>query len=243
MPTTDTRTGNDPAPDETQPHIGTLNEGSLHAALKQHYSQPGDELEVPMEGFVIDIVRSAGQSDELLIEIQTGAFGAMGNKMDRLLAERTMLLVYPIAVETILHKPGARPRRSPKRGSIYSLFDELVSIPTLLDHPNLELEVVLVRVAKKQVFDPKARRGRGGFRTIDRSLEEILETHRFDSLKDLLQLLPSGLPEVFTTADLAGSKKMTRDAAQRLAYCFKAAGLITQVDRTKAGIHYRITAS
>ncbi len=243
MPTSDTRAGSNPAPDETQPHIGTLNEGSLHAALKQHYSQTGDQFEVPMEGFVIDIVRSAGQSDELLIEIQTGAFGAMGNKMDRLLAERTMLLVHPIAVETILHKPGARPRRSPKRGSIYSLFDELVSMPTLLDHPNLELEVVLVRVAKKQVFDAKARRGRGGFRTIDRSLEEILETRRFSTLEDLLQLLPSGLPEVFTTADLAQGKQMTRDAAQRLAYCFKAAGLIQQVNRTKAGIHYRLGSS
>ena len=25
-----------------QPHIGTLNEGSLHADLKQHYLEPGD---------------------------------------------------------------------------------------------------------------------------------------------------------------------------------------------------------
>ncbi len=233
----------EPGPGLSQPHIGTLNEGSLHAALKQHYSQPGDEFEVPMEGFVIDIVRSAGQHDELLIEVQTGSFGAMGNKMDRLLAERTMLLVYPIAVETVLHKPGARPRKSPKRGTIYSLFDELVSIPTLLDHPNLELEVVLVRVAKKQTFDPKARRGRGGFRTVDRSLEEILETHRFRLLEDLLQLMPPGLPDVFTTADLSQTRLMTRDAAQRLAYCFKAAGLVEQVDRTKAGIHYRMAQS
>ncbi len=223
------------------PHIGTLNEGSLHAALKQIYSEPGDAFEVPMEGFVIDIVRDAGLPSELLVEIQTGAFGAMGNKMDRLLAERRMLLVHPIALETVLHKPGAKPRRSPKRGSIYSLFDELVSIPTLLDHPNLELEVVLVRVAKTQVHDARARRGRGGFRTVDRTLEAIIETRRFRTLEDLLELLPPALPPTFTTADLTSSGILSRDAAQRLAYCFRAAGLIKQVDRTKAGIHYQLS--
>ena len=57
----------------SEPHIGTLNEGSLHAALKQVYAEPGDTFEVPLDRFVIDISR-----DELLIEIQTGSFAAMG---------------------------------------------------------------------------------------------------------------------------------------------------------------------
>ena len=38
--------------------IGTLNEGSLHAALKELYAQPGDQFEVPLDRFVIDIKRS-----------------------------------------------------------------------------------------------------------------------------------------------------------------------------------------
>ena len=224
------------------PRIGTLNESSLHSQLKAHYQRAGDALEVPVAGFVVDIVRAANEPDELLIEIQTAAFGAMGNKLDQLLDGRRMLLVHPIAVETRLIKPGARARRSPKRGSIYALFEELVSIPTLLDHPNLSLEVVLLRVAKVQVEDPKARRGRGGFRTVDRSVDEILSTHRFESAEDLLRLLPDDLPSTFTTADLASSGLMNRDAARRLAYCFKAIGLIESTGRTRTGYHYRLTA-
>jgi hypothetical protein len=196
-----------------------------------------------MEGFVIDIVRAQGQPEELLIEIQTGSFGAMANKFDRLLSERRMLLVYPIATESVLYKPGARPRRSPKRGSLYSLFDELVSIPTLLDHPNLEIEVLLVKVGKHQIKDPTVRRGRGGFRTVDRTLEAVLETHRFRTIRDLLRLLPPGLPTSFTTADLAATGLVTRDQAQRLAYCFKACGLIEPIDRTRAGYRYRLSPS
>jgi hypothetical protein len=219
----------------SEPHIGTLNEGSLHAALKADYALPGDEFEVPLDGFVIDIRRP-----DLLIEIQTGSFAAMGNKLDRLLGEHRMLLVYPIAVETYLEKPGAKPRKSPTRGSIYDLFEELVSIPTLLDHPNLSLEVALVSVSKVQVPDPSVRRGRGGFRTTDRVLREIIERRRFDQSVDLLELVPDDLPATFTTADLAGHAGVDRDVAQRMAYCLRPLGLFNERGRSKVGIEYSL---
>lgn len=221
---------------EPEPHIGTLNEGSLHAALKDDYAQPGDRFEVPLNGFVIDIRR-----EDLLIEIQTGSFAAMGKKLDRLLPEHRMLLVHPIAAETYLQKPGANPRKSPKKGSVYSVFEELVSIPTLLDHPNLTLDVVLVSVTKVQIADPKARRGRGGFRTTDRVLRDIIERHRFEQSTDLLRLVPAGLPEVFTTADLAAAAGVGRDVAQRIAYCLRPLELFIEQGRSKAGIHYSLS--
>ena len=220
-----------------EPHIGTLNEGSLHAALKDHYAQPGDRFEVPLERFVIDIWRP-----DLLIEIQTGSFAAMGNKLDRLLSEHRMLLVHPIAVASWLQRPGAKPRKSPKRASVMSVFEQLVSIPTLLDHPNLTLDVVLCSVTKVQVEDPKARRGRGGYRTADRVLREIHEVHRFQSPADLMRLVPEGLPDRFTTADLASLGKFSRDDAQRMAYCLRTLGLFVEHDRTKAGINYSLPA-
>jgi hypothetical protein len=224
-----------------EPHIGTLNEGSLHIAMKERYARPGDAFEVPVDGFVVDIVRGEGMPNELFIEIQTSSFGSMGSKLDRLLAEHRMLLVHPIAVRTTLERRDSARRRSPKRGSIYSLFDELVSIPTLLDHPNLELDVVLADVTKLQEPDPKARRGRGGWRTVDRHLDQVLEVHRFTEVTDLLQLLPTELPSPFTTADIARGASVHRDVAQKLAYCFRNAGLIDEVSRTRAGIEYRLS--
>jgi len=214
------------------PHIGTLNEGSLHAALKARYARPGDELEVPLEGFVIDIRRPG-----LLIEIQTSSFGAMGNKLDRLLAAHRMLLVHPIAVQTYLERPRQSTRKSPRRGSIYALFDELVSIPTLLDHPNLMLEVVLVSVTEVQRAG-RARRGRRRYHTVDRKLREVLDVHRFDDVGDLAALLPVDLPTRFTTADLAAAAGISRDLAQRMAFCLRALEIIIESDRTRAGIRY-----
>ncbi len=40
--------------------INTMRESSLHAAVKQWYAQPGDELEVTVDGFTIDLVRKGG---------------------------------------------------------------------------------------------------------------------------------------------------------------------------------------
>ena len=223
--------------DETDPAagIGTLNEGSLHAALKRLYSTPGDVFEVPRAGFVIDIVRDEDMPTERLIEIQTGSFGALGNKLDRLLNDHDILLVYPIAISTILDRSDRSARRSPKRGSIYQLLDELVSLPTMLDHPNLELDVVLHTEVRKQVHDPTLRRRRGGYRTVDRQLQEIVETRHFRSMDDLAQLAPADLPERFTTADIAERSDMSREAAQKLCYCLTAAGVYEVIDRTKAG--------
>ena len=45
--------------------INTYNEKSLHADLKQWYAQPADQLEVPVDGYVIDLVRG-----DLLVESQ-----------------------------------------------------------------------------------------------------------------------------------------------------------------------------
>ncbi len=216
--------------------IGTLNESSLHAQLKDLLAEDGDELEFALDGFVIDIRRG-----DLLIEIQTGSFAALGRKLDRLLADYRILLVHPVATATYLNRPPARPRRSPRRGTLHSVLDELVSIPTLLDHPNLELDVLLVSIDKHQRHDPTSRRGRGGWRTTDKTLRSVESRHRFCSTDDLVAMLPADLPSRFTTADIAATGEMGRDAAQKLTYCLRALERIELLDKTRSGFVYRRT--
>jgi len=59
--------------------IGTLNEGVLHAQLKDWYRRPGDRVEQLVDGFVVDLVRG-----ELLVEIQTGRFAPLRRKLEQL---------------------------------------------------------------------------------------------------------------------------------------------------------------
>ncbi|MDH3296206.1 MAG: hypothetical protein OER95_17950 [Acidimicrobiia bacterium] len=216
--------------------IGTLNESSLHAQIKELLVEPGDELEVPLNGFVIDIRRGG-----LLIEVQTQSFASMARKLDSLLDRYDIRIVHPIAVVTYLVRPNRSRRRSPKRGDLYSVLDELVSIPTLLDHPRLTLELILVDIDRHQVHDPKARRGRGGWRTIDKSIAAVHGHHRLGSSRDMLNLLPPGLPPVFTTADIADTGTTSRDGAQKLAYVLRSLGLIELIEADRRGYRYRLS--
>jgi len=50
-----------------------LREGPLHAAIKAMLAAPGDRLEVPVDRFVIDLIRADGE----LVEVQTGGFGPL----------------------------------------------------------------------------------------------------------------------------------------------------------------------
>lgn len=166
----------------------------------------------------------------------------MGSKLDRLLPEHPVRIVHPIAVETTLHKPGAKPRRSPKRGDVYALFDELVSVPTLLDHPHLSIEVILVAVDVDKVEDETLRRNRGGWRTTDRRLRAVVGRQRFDDVAALAGLVPDGLPPVFTTADLATAAAITRDRAQKMAYCLRDVGVFDVIRRSRRGYEYRLAS-
>ena len=223
---------------EDKPAIGTLNEGSLHSAMKILYTEPGDHLEVPIDGFVVDIWRNS-QKENVIIEIQTSSFGSMRKKLEALLENYVIKVVYPIAIETHLRKPGNKLRKSPKKGSIYTIFNELVSITGLLQEPNLSFDVVLTTVTKIQEYDPKLRRNRGGYRTVNTELKEILSTQHFDGITDFMQLLPSDLPNVFTTADIAASAQVPRQIAQQMAYCFRKTNVIEEIGSTRRGKEYK----
>jgi hypothetical protein len=219
--------------------IGSLNEKPLHAALKDWYRRGGDLVEVPTEGFVVDLVRAG-----VLIEIQTGNFAAMRRKFDRLLDGHSMRLIHPIAALKWIVKVDdegreVSRRRSPKRGIVADVCAQLVSFPTLLSHPNFVLEVLLTE--EEEVWRPDPTKGwrKGGFVIEERRLVGVLDSATFGSPRDLLALLPPGMPSPFTTKDLAGGLGRTRHLAQEVAYCLRESGAIRSVGRDRRGHLYR----
>ncbi len=222
----------------TSQQIGVLREQHLHAALKEWFREDGDLLEVGVGGFVIDLVRG-----DLLIEIQTRGFSSMRRKLDRLLDEHPFRLVHPIAAEKWIRKIDeagceVSRRRSPKRGIAADVGAELVSFPALLSHPNFTLEVLLVQEEEVRQPDPTAWR-RNGWKIVERRLVGLLERVVFSRPEDLVGLLPGGLPDPFTTADLASGLGRSRHLAQEVAYCLREAGVLAVAGRSKGGIEYR----
>ncbi len=220
--------------------IGSLNEKPLHASLKEWYRKDGDDVEVPVDGFVIDLV-----SDGLLIEIQTRGFSSMRRKFDQLLDSHRMRLVHPVpATKWIVkldeHGEQVSRRRSPKRGITADVCAELVSFPSLLSHPNFMLEVALVE--EEEVRRPDAKKGwrRGGYVIEERRLVLVSNTFAIGSPEELLDVLPANLPDPFTTADIASGLDRSRHLAQEVAYCLRVSGAVATVGRDRRGVLYRL---
>ncbi len=202
--------------------IGLLNEKPLHAALKAWYARPGDQVEVAVDGYVIDLVR-----DDLLIEIQTGNFAAIKAKLSKLVRTHRVRLLYPIAVEKWIVKRApddtgdVTRRKSPKQGRVEDLFWEMVRIPRLLVHENLALEVLLIREEELRRYDEKQNWRRRGWGTEERRLLEVVEQRVFAEPADWHALLPIGLGPSFTTQDLAQAAGIRPQLAQKMVYCLR----------------------
>ncbi len=74
----------------------------------------------------------------------------------------------------------------------------------------------------------------------DRRLRSVEERREFRTASDLLALLPEGLPDPFTTADVAEQGNVPRWLAQKMAYCLRKIGAITTVGQRGRTRYYRI---
>ena len=206
--------------------IGVLREGPLHAAIKAMLAGPGDRFEVPVGGFVIDLVRADGE----LVEVQTGGFSALGRKLDALLDEHRFRIVYPVAAERrIVRVDGdgeiSSVRRSPKRAGVVEVFDKLVAFPSLLTHPHLTIEVLLLCEDHVRGGRPE----RAGRRTRDpgeRRLIDVLDRVEVREPDDVLTMLPPLPSDPFSTRQLAAQLGCSVPLAQRTAYCLRMMGII-----------------
>ena len=219
--------------------IGLINEKPLHASLKQWYARPGDRFEVPVDGFVIDIVR-----DDLLIEIQTRNFASINSKLCKLTRSYEVRLVYPVVQEKWIVRSAtsggtAVRRKSPKRGRLEDLFWELVSIPQLLSNPNFSLEVLMISEEELRRYEGKRRWRRKGWVVEGRRLVEVLDRRLFGVSSDWLTFVPDGL-QSFTTKDLATLADTRRDLAQKMAYCLRHTKMIELIGRQGRANLYRV---
>ncbi len=216
-----------------------MNEKTLHETLKLWYAKPGDRLEVPVDGFVVDIVRG-----DLLIEIQTKNFGAIRRKLEKLIVHHSVRLVYPIPREKWIIKladNGNKPinrRKSPKQGVYEYVFDELVSLPKLLTNPNFSIELLLIQEEEARRYDGTYGWRRKGWVTQERRLLRVVDHWILQTPADMYAFIPPTLVEPFTTSDLAVAIGKPRRLTQKMVYCLRLMGCLNTVGKRANSILY-----
>ena len=206
--------------------IGTLREQQLHAGLKQWLALPGDSFEQKVDGYHIDIVRG-----DLLIEIQTGNFSMIRKKLAKLIENHPVLLVHPIPETKWIVRKTKRGRKlarrkSPKRGRVEHVFDELVYIPEIASHPNFQLQVLLTEQEEIWRDDGRGSWRRKHWSIADKVLLRVAGNVEFNTLNDYLSLIPSSLASPFTHRQLAEALGAPIWLSTRMSYCLRKMGAL-----------------
>lgn len=216
-------------------------ESSLHSSIKKWYFLEGDRIEAKVDDFIVDIVRG-----DLLIEIQTANFSAIKQKLRRLLKDHKVRLVHPIPKKKwIVHRSmsngGITGRRmSPKRGSLYDLFSELIRISDLFPIGNLSVEVLMIEVEEIWCNDGKGSWRRKGASIEDRKLISILESVMFENKMDFLRVLPKDLPNLFTNRNLAENLRISINQSRKMTYSLRKIGTIRDAGKNRNQMLFQV---
>jgi hypothetical protein len=221
--------------------FGSRRESSLHSSIKKWYFVEGDRIEAKVDDFIVDLVRG-----DLLIEIQTANFSAIKPKLRLLLKNHKVRLVYPISRKKwIVHRSMSNGeitgrRMSPKRGSLYDLFSELIRISDLFPIGNLSVEVLMIEVEEIWCNDGKGSWRRKGASIEDRKLISILESVMFENKMDFLRILPKDLPNPFTNRNLAENLRIPINQSRKMTYSLRKIGTIKDAGKNRNQMLFQV---
>jgi hypothetical protein len=224
--------------------IGSVNESSLHEALKNLYAAGGHAMESHLDGYIVDIA-----AEGIVIEIQTGGFSSVKDKIAALIPNHRVKLVYPLAVEKtiVVVDPETNEtlyrRKSPKRGGLVDVAGEILYIPRAILHPNFSLEVVLTREEEVRTADGKGSWRRRGMSIADRKLVGIIDRVLFERAADYLRLLPDNLPPSFTNRAAAAVMGLPVSKIARLTYSLRKLGMLEVTGREGNANVFSVAAS
>lgn len=196
---------------------------------------------------MVDSYRIDAISDRRLFEIQCASLSAIRDKVATLVEQYEVVVVKPLPVRTLItrmkYKAVIEQRYSPKRATIWDLFEDLVHFVKAFPHPNLELRVVSIEQEEIR-RPPKRKRWRGpNYRVEDRSLLEVVDETSFYEAADFAALLPEDLPEEFGTSELSDTAGIPRWLAQKVMYVLRECGAVDVTGKSGNAWRYRIASS
>lgn len=222
---------------KTQSSIGTYNERSMHAFLKQYIEPDTNCHEVPVGRFVADICNG-----EEIAEIQTSQVYRMRDKLSHFLEHSRVTLVCPLIRRhyTAKYHPETGEflsvRLTPRRGCPQDIAASLSPIRDLLPHENLRVWVPYLDVTDLRPFTEKGKRGK----KTDTIPRELVDAWYFTAPCDLLMLLPENLAEGFSTKDVALAARCRLESAQSLMTLLHHFELVTRTRQGSKGFAYTL---
>ncbi len=216
--------------DSGAPHIGTLREKRLHAAIKRYICPDESCHECPVGELILNVDAGKEQKkrrmvadilckDEI-VEVQTGGFFPLRDKVAWYLAHTPyrVTVVHPVAAVKYLSwiDPASGDilsrTRSPKRGRVKDIARELYWLSEFIGDPRFSVRILLLELEEYRMADGWGRDKKRGSSRYERFPTALLGDVTLASPADFaLYFLPTQLTEKniegrsspFTAADYA----------------------------------------
>jgi hypothetical protein len=205
------------------------------------YAGPGGKTEVTAGGYIADGIKANGE----YVEVQTGSFAPLKAKVKEFTAAGKVRIIYPVTVIKMIevYEPASSSvkgkktlsllyrRKSPKKGTLWNLFDALLHAPELPLIGGLSIEVALLEVLEKRVKDGKGSWRCKGISVIDRELAAWRESFLFGKPSDYLRFIPFKKKEEFTSALLARHADIDAGTAVKALYVLNKIGVVKRIGK------------
>ena len=221
--------------------IGTANETSLHAAVKNHIDPDPAHQEVRLGVHIADVFNENG-----VFEIQTRGFYKLRRKVEQLLAFAPVTVVYPAAAEKRIWwidpetgdctggRKGSRP------ATRFTLWHELPAFGDLFGSPDFSVRMLLLQIDEYRMLDGFGPRKKHRATHVDRVLREIRDDFTVCVPGDLGALIPAGLEEPFLSRDFARAARIPLSDAQGALTMLYRHGLVRRSPHGGRGYEYRL---
>ena len=209
--------------------IGTKQEKTIHQFLKYYICNDSNNHEIKIDSHIVDIL-----INDHIYEIQTQAFDRMRNKLNSLLANYKVTIVYPIMTNKTIYKIDEfgevqNIRKSPKKIEPMSIGFELYKIKDFLLHPNLSFKIVIFEGVEYQTTRiDKYKRTKNT--RIDQYPTNIINIIDILKPSDFSMLIPNDLG-IFKVVDFKKVSKLTGRKLSSAILAFKHLGVISIVGK------------
>ncbi len=237
---------------EALPHIGTLREKRLHAAIKTYLCADTACHERPV-ACITPAAEQAPQSKkrrmvadiytgEEIFEVQTGGFYPLREKLAWYLANTDcrVTVVHPIAavkyVSWINPADGAvtARNRAPKRGRVKDIARELYWLSDFIESPRFSIRILLIELEEYRMADGWGNHGKRGSTRYERFPTSLLGDVTLATPADYAAyFLPAALREsdaLFTAADYARATGIRGRATYSMLRLLCALGLAEEAE-------------
>lgn len=218
--------------------IGERSEHSLHRIIKYMLDPTSLNHEKKLSGKVVDVY-----FDNHIYEIQTKAFHNLRSKLETLLPNYCVTIVYPCIIKKTITKFSEDgvvlfSRKSPKKGKALNSLLELYRIKFFLDNPNLSIKIICLDVDEYQQVVPRSFKNRRGKIRIDQVPTKIVDIIDINKKEDYLKIIPY-IENEFKLADYAKLMKVNAKQASYMFSVIRYLDLVEQIGKDGKAYIYK----